>query len=184
MATTRSATQTDAPATPSGDVSGSTTVSPGPSKRSASGKPGPRLSHHKGRAAWFRARVTWPLREANAIALAVERGKAARKLAAMPGAKKWALTGPTNIGGRCTALVCDPADPNIVWVGAAGGGVWKSSDAGGTWRQSWAVRAPLQIGSLALDPGDAQVVYCGTGEANMSADSYPGDGIYRSADGG
>lgn len=183
MATTKSTPGSDATATLSGDVSGSTTVSPGPSKHSATGRPGPRLSHHKGRAAWFRARVSWPLRDASAFALAAARNKADRKLASLPGAK-WTLAGPTNIGGRCTALVCQPADPNIVWVGCAGGGVWKSTDAGGSWRQSWPASAPLQIGSLALDPSDAQVVYCGTGEANMSADSYPGDGVYGSSNGG
>ena len=169
---------------PSGDVSGSTTVSPGPGKASPTGLPGPRLSHHKGRAAWFRARVAWPLRDPSGVALAAARQRAARRLAPWPGAKHWRLAGPTNIGGRCTALVCHPADPDVVWVGAAGGGVWKSSDGGSTWRRCWPARAPLQIGALALDPGDAQVLYCGTGEANMSADSYPGDGVYRSTNGG
>ena len=168
----------------SGDVSGATTVSPGPGKSAPGGKPAPRLSHHKGRAAWFRARVAWPLRDPSTAALNAARRTAARRLAAFPGAQNWSLVGPTNIGGRCTALVCSADDPNRVWVGAAGGGVWHSSDAGATWRRCWPARAPLQIGALAIDPSDSQVLYCGTGEANMSADSYPGDGIYRSANGG
>lgn len=168
----------------SSDVSGSTTVSPGLRKEGTKGKPGPRLSHHKGRAAWFRARVSWPLRDPSMSALMTERGKASRRLARLAGTAKWTLAGPTNIGGRCTSLVCHPADPNIVWLGAAGGGVWKSLDGGGSWRQSWPATAPLQIGSLAVDPSDPQVLYCGTGEANMSADSYPGNGVYRSSNGG
>lgn len=42
----------------------------------------------------------------------------------------------------------------------------------------------LNIGSLAVDPTDSSIIYCGTGEANLSADSYPGVGIYQSNDGG
>jgi photosystem II stability/assembly factor-like uncharacterized protein len=42
----------------------------------------------------------------------------------------------------------------------------------------------LNIGSLAIDPKNPDVIYCGTGEANLSADSYGGVGIYKTADGG
>jgi photosystem II stability/assembly factor-like uncharacterized protein len=184
MATRKPARKKQAEREPSSDVSGSTTVSPGPRKEASKGRPGPRLSHHKGRAAWFRSRVSWPLRDPSLTTLTAARRKASRELEPMPGAISWTLAGPTNIGGRCTSLVCHPADPDTVWLGAAGGGVWKSEDAGGSWRQSWPATAPLQIGSLAVDPSDPQVLYCGTGEANMSADSYPGDGVYGSLNGG
>lgn len=176
------ARQPGAPTDP--DVSGSTTVTPGPGKKVSKGRPAPRLAHHKGRAAWFRAREAWPLRDPAFGALKAARGKAKKALAAFPNAKKWTLAGPTNIGGRCTALVCHPQQPDTIWIGAAGGGVWRSTDAGATWRESWKRGAPLQIGSLAIDPQNPQVLWCGTGEANMSADSYPGDGLYRSANGG
>ena len=92
--------------------------------------------------------------------------------------------GPTNIGGRCTALVADPASPDRLLIGAAGGGVWSSPDAGRSWKASWRKGAPLEIGSLAIDPSKPATVYCGTGEANLSADSYAGDGIYRSRNAG
>lgn len=156
----------------------------GPRKKRRPGPPPPRLSHHKARAAWFRSRVAWPLREGLVDKLAVERRRAARLLPAARTVAKWTLAGPTNIGGRCTSLVCHPGDPNRVWIGAAGGGVWASSDAGKTWKPSWRARAPLEIGSLAIDPVDPDTLYCGTGEANLSADSYPGDGIYKSTNGG
>ena len=161
-----------------------TPIDRGPAKAAPVGPPVPRLSHHKGRAAWFRARVAWPLREPGTHVLSEARRLAARTLPPWPGAKKWALAGPTNIGGRCTALVCRPDAPDTLLLGSAGGGVWRSSDAGQTWRRAWPASAPLQIGALALDPANADIAYCGTGEANMSADSYPGDGIYRSTDGG
>jgi photosystem II stability/assembly factor-like uncharacterized protein len=42
----------------------------------------------------------------------------------------------------------------------------------------------LNVGSLAIDPGRPAVLYCGTGEANGTFDSYPGVGVYRSGNGG
>src|SRR5260221_11189681 len=45
----------------------------------------------------------------------------------------WSAAGPTNIGGRLTALAVDPNDSNHVWAGAAAGGVFESRDAGDTW---------------------------------------------------
>ncbi len=91
---------------------------------------------------------------------------------------------PTNIGGRITSVVCHPENPDCIWAGAAAGGVWQSSDAGLTWRSLWSKQDSLNIGSLAIDPANPDVIYCGTGEANLSADSYAGVGIYKTADGG
>ena len=156
----------------------------GPRKARKQGAKPSLIKRHKGRAAWFRARVTWPMREAPVARLTLARRKALRLLAPMGGAARWELAGPTNIGGRCTSLVSDPANPDRLWIGAAGGGVWASVDAGRTWKASWRAKTPLEIGTLALDPADPKVLYCGTGEANLSADSYPGDGIYRSINGG
>jgi photosystem II stability/assembly factor-like uncharacterized protein len=144
----------------------------------------PRLSRHKKRAGWFGARVTWPLREAPQAKLALERRRAQRALPSATLGTAWRLAGPVNVGGRCTALVCDPSNPDLLWIGAAGGGVWRSTDGGRTWRLSWRSRTPLEIGALAIDPSHPRTLYCGTGEANLSADSYPGDGVYRSTNGG
>ena len=46
-----------------------------------------------------------------------------KEFAPAPGMAQWENIGPTNIGGRITSLVCDPAKPNRIWAGAAGGGV-------------------------------------------------------------
>ena len=156
---------------------------PGTRKQVRPGPRPPRLSHHKKRADWFRARAAWPLREALSGKLATERRRVRQSV---PSAKlgNWTQAGPTNIGGRCTALVCDPANPDLIWIGSAGGGVWASTDAGRTWKESWRARTPLEIGSLAIDPRKPKTLYCGTGEGNLSADSYAGDGIYRSTNGG
>ena len=160
-------------------------LQPGPRKQGLSGRPQQRLTLHKKRATWFRARVAWPLREAPLHKLDVERRLAESRLPAAPlPAPGWQLAGPTNIGGRCTAIVCDPANPDRLWIGAAGGGVWASSNAGRSWVFKWRAKGPLQIGALAIDPRNPKTMYCGTGEANLSADSYPGNGIYRSTNGG
>jgi photosystem II stability/assembly factor-like uncharacterized protein len=156
----------------------------GPRKSRLKGAPAPRLSNHKKRAVWFQSRASWPLREAPVGRLVRERRRAAEALPAAPGTARWELAGPINIGGRLTSVVCDPANPDRVWVGAAGGGVWRSTDGGLTWRALWHRQPILNVGSLALDPADADTVYCGTGEANLSADSYPGVGLYRSTNGG
>lgn len=155
---------------------------PGTPKKPREDPRPPRLSRHKKRAAWFRARVAWPLREAMAQKLAIERRRA--RSASASNLARWQLAGPTNIGGRCTCVVCDPADPDHIWMGSAGGGVWVSTDAGRSWSASWSQHAPLEIGSLAVDPSRPGTLYCGTGEANLSADSYSGDGIYRSTNNG
>ncbi|MGH2344674.1 MAG: hypothetical protein ACRDG4_05575, partial [Chloroflexota bacterium] len=42
--------------------------------------------------------------------------------------------GPAQAGGRVAAVVGVPGNPNIYYMGAAGGGVWKSTDAGNTWK--------------------------------------------------
>jgi len=167
---------------PSGD--GEPSIPRGPRKRAGSGPRAPRVSLHKARAAWFGARVTWPFREAPLPILQAERARARERLEAATNLEPWTLAGPTNIGGRCTALVCEPGRSDHVWIGSAGGGVWASADGGRHWRESWTEHAPLQIGSLALDPSNPKTLYCGTGEANLSVDSYPGDGIYRSLDAG
>jgi photosystem II stability/assembly factor-like uncharacterized protein len=95
------------------------------------------------------------------------------------------LAGPTNVGGRMTCLVCHPDKPDLIWAGSAGGGVWKSETAGNDWRRVWDDQAAtLNIGALALDPRNPDQLYCGTGEANLSPDSYPGTGLYHSQNGG
>jgi photosystem II stability/assembly factor-like uncharacterized protein len=83
-----------------------------------------------------------------------------------------------------TSVGCAPKKPNTIWAGAAGGGVWKSDDGGQHWRELWYNQPTLNIGSIAVDPTIPTTVYCGTGEANLSADSYAGVGVFRSTDGG
>jgi photosystem II stability/assembly factor-like uncharacterized protein len=156
----------------------------GPRKQRLEGSPPSRLSNHKSRSVWFQARAAWPVREAPVRALVRERIRAGKALAPLPGTAQWQCVGPTNIGGRLTSLVAHPSQPDRIWAGAAGGGVWFSPDAGQSWQAQWHDQDVLNVGSLAIDPTNPDILYCGTGEANLSADSYSGVGIYQTRDGG
>ena len=67
-----------------------------------------------------------------------------------------------------SALAMAPGDTSIVWAGTGeadsrnsispGGGVWKSTDAGKAWT-FMGLEDTRQIGRIAIDPGDANVVY-------------------------
>ncbi len=154
-----------------------------PSKRAKGGVV--RLTSHKARSRWFQTRASWPIREPSVNRLVRERMRVEKSLAAPANiTAQWECVGPTNIGGRITSLACHPAHPERIWAGAAGGGVWHSRDAGQTWQSCWSDQDILNIGSLAVDPRDPDTIYCGTGEANLSLDSYPGVGLYNSKDAG
>jgi photosystem II stability/assembly factor-like uncharacterized protein len=160
-------------------------ITPGPRKKDLKSRgPKPRPSSHKRRSTWFRSRSAWPFREAPIHKLVLERNRVKRDLPTPKRAAPWRCIGPTNIGGRITSIVCHPDKPDCIWAGAAAGGVWESTDAGETWRSLWSKQDSLNIGSLAIDPKNPDMIYCGTGEANLSVDSYAGVGIYRTTDGG
>lgn len=83
-----------------------------------------------------------------------------------------------NVSGRISAIEIDPTNPNNVYVGAAQGGVYRSLNGGATWTPIFDTAQTLAIGSLSLDPANGWL-WVGTGEANGSADSFAGVGLYR-----
>jgi hypothetical protein len=85
----------------------------------------------------------------------------------------------TPVSGRVTALEIDPTNTNRLYLGTANGGVWRSLDGGTTWTPIFDGAQSLAIGSLTLAPSDPNILYVGTGEANGSADSFAGVGLYR-----
>ena len=130
------------------------------------------------------------------------------KPAINPLSAAWTAVGPAQIAsqrygtvtGRVTAISIDPADVtgNTVYLGTTGGGVWKSTNAAGaaasvtfapltdtlpvfSANAGTAVIPSLTIGALSVGDG---VVLAGTGDANDASDSYYGEGILRSVDGG
>jgi photosystem II stability/assembly factor-like uncharacterized protein len=96
----------------------------------------------------------------------------------------WTNRGPQNVGGRTRALLIDPQNSNILWAGAAGGGVWKSTDGGTSWLPVDDFMANLAVSSLAMNPLNSNELYCGTGEGFFNGDALDGAGIFKSTDGG
>src|SRR5919198_542451 len=97
---------------------------------------------------------------------------------------KWRNIGP-QLGGRSIAVAGSAARPAEYYFGATGGGLWKTTD-GGT---EWAPVTDGQIGSssvgaVAVCPANPDVVYIGMGEVDLRGDVIPGDGVYKTTDGG
>jgi photosystem II stability/assembly factor-like uncharacterized protein len=88
------------------------------------------------------------------------------------------------VGNRVSAVVGEPGNPNVYYVGAASGGVWKSEDGGHSWDPVFDDQPVQSIGALAVAPSDPNVVWAGTGEAFIRSNVSIGNGVYRSTDGG
>jgi len=89
------------------------------------------------------------------------------------------------IGNRTAAIVSEPGNPLVIYVGASAGGIFKTEDGGNTWRPIFDQQDVAAIGALALAPSQPNVVWAGTGETFIIRPFYPlGDGIYKSTDSG
>lgn len=97
---------------------------------------------------------------------------------------EYRFTGPANMGGRSTDVEGVPGNPSIVYLGTGGSGLWKSTNGGTTWTPLWEKHSTYSVGDLALDPRNPEVVWAGSGEANMRNSVSFGDGVYKSTDGG
>jgi photosystem II stability/assembly factor-like uncharacterized protein len=98
-------------------------------------------------------------------------------------ALKFRMIGPA-VGGRVARSAGVPGDPLTYYVGTAGGGVWKTSDGGTSWKPLFDEQPIATIGSLAVAASDPNVIYVGSGEANIRGNVQPGNGIYKSTDAG
>jgi len=97
---------------------------------------------------------------------------------------KWRNVGPDLISGRCTEVQGIPGNKNIIFASFASGGFWKTSDAGETWIPLTDALGSQAIGSFAVASSNMDVIYIGTGEANIFRASFGGIGVFRSVDGG
>jgi hypothetical protein len=85
-------------------------------------------------------------------------------------------------GGRISAIATDPTTTGRIFIGGAGGGVWMSTDSGTTYRPIFNAEPTQMIGAIALDAVHTTppTIYVATGEGNNTADSYYGEGIFKS----
>ena len=97
---------------------------------------------------------------------------------------QWRNIGPANMSGRVTDIEAVEANPAIVYVGAASGGVWKSTNAGTTWTPIFTEYGTANIGDIAVFQPNPDIVWVGTGESCVRNSVAWGDGIYKSTDGG
>src|SRR2546430_2828358 len=148
-------------------------------------------------------------RTAGDVPLSVEQAGALRRAAAdqAKALKNASAAGPTTFSGNWGPLGPNPivqigrSDNAFIAVsgrigalairrngqfilGAAQGGIWLYNPADGTWTPKTDTLASTAIGALAVAPKDDNVVYAGTGEGALSGDSYYGNGILKSTDGG
>ncbi|HMF92312.1 MAG TPA: MBG domain-containing protein [Candidatus Angelobacter sp.] len=84
----------------------------------------------------------------------------------------------TPVSGRVTAIAVHPTNENIVYVGTAQGGLYRSLDGGASWTPLMDDAQSLAIGSVAIDPLAPTTIFVGTGEGNLSGDSFFGVGLY------
>ena len=96
---------------------------------------------------------------------------------------KFRAIGPA-IGGRVSRVTGVPGDPLTFYAATAQSGVWKSADGGHEWKPVFDEQTLLSTGAIAVAPSDPNVVYVGTGEANIRGNVQPGNGIYKSTDAG
>jgi photosystem II stability/assembly factor-like uncharacterized protein len=88
-------------------------------------------------------------------------------------------------GNRTIAVVGEPGNPMVSYVGAASGGIFKTTDAGISWNPIFDDQDNASIGALALAPSNPQQVWAGTGETFLIRPAHAvGNGIYKSSDGG
>ncbi len=92
--------------------------------------------------------------------------------------------GPAGMSGRVTAVDVVVNKPDVWYVGAASGGVWKTENAGANWQPLFEEQSTLNIGSIAIQQSNPNIVWAGTGEGNPRNSLNIGEGIYKTMDGG
>ena len=78
----------------------------------------------------------------------------------------------------------DSANRFTFYVAARNGGVWKTSNNGTTFKPIFDHYGTNSIGAVEVAPSDPNIIWVGTGESYNVRNTTPGNGIYKSTDGG
>ncbi|MBL0179220.1 MAG: hypothetical protein IPP98_08865 [Gemmatimonadetes bacterium] len=97
---------------------------------------------------------------------------------------RWREIGPANMQGRVTDVEGIPSPSRTFFVAAAAGGIWKTTNGGVTFRPLFTNERVVSMGDLAIAPSDTMQIWAGTGEDDSRNSVSPGQGIYKSMDGG
>lgn len=115
---------------------------------------------------------------------AVQEATVDANLARMSSTLSWQVEGPSNIGGRITALAMHPTNTNILFAGCPGGGMFKSTDAGQSWTPVFDNQSALAVSVIVFDPQNPNIMFAGTGDPDTPFTCFIGNGVYKSTDGG
>ena len=96
---------------------------------------------------------------------------------------RWRSIGPFR-GGRVNGVTGVPGQPSTFYFGSVGGGVWKTTNAGRTWLPIFDSQPIASIGAIAVAASNPDIVYVGSGEADMRSQISYGNGMYKSTDAG
>src|SRR5262249_35075900 len=91
---------------------------------------------------------------------------------------KWRSIGPFR-AGRVNGVTGLPGPPSVFYMGSVGGGVWKTTNAGRTWNPMFDAQPIASIGAVAVAASNPNIVYVGTGEADMRSQISFGNGMYK-----
>ncbi|MEM1192234.1 MAG: hypothetical protein AAGH42_02445 [Pseudomonadota bacterium] len=94
------------------------------------------------------------------------------------------LVGPAGMSGRIAAVDAVASDPNTIVVGASTGGLWMSHNGGLNWTPVFDDQPVASIGAVAINQGNPDIIWVGTGEGNVRNSTSVGGGVYKSVDGG
>jgi photosystem II stability/assembly factor-like uncharacterized protein len=100
----------------------------------------------------------------------------------------WVSEGPNSTPsgyyglGRVNCIGFHPSNNNIIYMGAAGGGLWKSTTGGTSWIPLTDHLGSLGVSSIAIRSDNPNIIYIATGDF----DGYDNNsiGVLRSNDGG
>src|SRR5262245_27172869 len=135
------------------------------------------MSRRRLRHGLFVLALVLPLASVSLGSLAAQQGR--RVDASVYSGLRWRMIGPFR-GGRVNGVSGVPGQPNVFYLGSVGGGVWKTMNAGRTWAPIFDSQPIASIGAIGVSASNPNIVYVGTGEADMRSQISYGNGMYKS----